>query len=79
VLLPENAELAQGDSSPPTLRERDLPRHLRGDAEGTTIVPAGAPGTERAEELDDFAVREAQNLLKGLSVFRHQETKRRKG
>jgi carboxyl-terminal processing protease len=68
VLLPENAELAEAQTRPPTLRERDLPRHLRGDREDAAVAPAA----ERAEELDDFAVREAQNLLKGLSVFRKQ-------
>ena len=58
----------------PTLRERDLPRHLRGDNEDAT--PA-APDTAvpitpvlRPEELDDSGVREALNLLKGLSVYR---------
>jgi carboxyl-terminal processing protease len=64
VTLPENAEL-QAATVPPTVRERDLPGHLRGDREDE-IKPEAI---ERAEELDDFAVREALNLLKGLSVF----------
>jgi carboxyl-terminal processing protease len=65
VPLPESAELQAGTRAP-SLRERDLPGHLPGDREA-----AAAPATaERAEELDDFAVREALNLLKGLSVFR---------
>jgi carboxyl-terminal processing protease len=64
VTLPENAEL-QAAIVPPTVRERDLPGHLRGDREDE-IKPEPI---ERAEELDDFAVREALNLLKGLSVF----------
>jgi carboxyl-terminal processing protease len=73
VLLPENASLQTFDR-PPTVRERDLPGHLRGDAESDTpiVVPAGTPiatPAPRAEENDDFAVREALNLLKGLAVF----------
>lgn len=68
----DNHEEGWSDSSyqPPTLRERDLPGHLRGDSETTgadvvkpTIVP-------RAQELEDHGVREALNLLKGLAVFR---------
>jgi carboxyl-terminal processing protease len=69
VLLPEDAELASSGTRPPSLRERDLPGHLRGDGEvepGATV--AVTPDT--SEELDDFAVREALNLLKGLTVFR---------
>ena len=73
VELPENASLAAGDR-PPTIRERDLPGHLRGDAEGTAPValpgasPVVAPAPEN-EVADDFAVREALSLLKGLAVF----------
>jgi carboxyl-terminal processing protease len=77
VLLPEDAELAANSNRPPSLRERDLPGHLRGDrevVEGDTGATA-SPMPERAEELDDFAVREALNLLKGLSVFRTRATK----
>ena len=77
VLLPEDAELAASSNRPPSLRERDLPGHLRGDREvieGDTGATA-SPMPERAEELDDFAVREALNLLKGLSVFRTRATK----
>ncbi len=68
----DNHEEGWSDSNyqPPTLRERDLPGHLRGDSETTgadvvkpTIVP-------RAQELEDHGVREALNLLKGLAVFR---------
>jgi carboxyl-terminal processing protease len=73
VELPENASLAAGDRAP-TVRERDLPGHLKGDFEGTqplalpNATPVTAPAPE-AEEKDDFAVREALNLLKGLVVF----------
>jgi carboxyl-terminal processing protease len=79
VSLPENAEL-QASTRPPTVRERDLPGHLRGDREVDVAAPAtpGVPTTpiavESSEELEDFAVREALNLLKGLSVFRKATT-----
>ncbi|MCX7562372.1 S41 family peptidase [Xanthomonadaceae bacterium XH05] len=62
------------DYLPPTLRERDLPGHLRGDGEDLepvadpTVIPIQP--VARPEELDDSGVREALNLLKGLSVFR---------
>ena len=61
---------------PPTLRERDLPGHLRGDNEDpesftdTSAIPIQP--LERPEELGDSGVREALNLLKGLSVFRNK-------
>lgn len=59
---------------PPTLRERDLPGHLRGDNEDPEPAtdPTAIPiqPVERAGELGDSGVREALNLLKGLSVFR---------
>ena len=73
VELPENAALQALDRAP-TVRERDLPGHLRGDREGEPVVavpnatPVETPAP-RAEEADDFAVREALNLLKGLAVF----------
>lgn len=61
------------------VRERDLPGHLRG--EGEAEASAGTDNRRpadnavqvqppRAQELDDSAVREALNLLKGLSIFR---------
>lgn len=57
--------------TPATIRERDLPRHLRGDNED---VPVDSTAIQiepvpQAEELDDGEVREALNLLKGLSVL----------
>ncbi len=67
---------------PPTLRERDLPGHLRGDNEDlepaadSTAVPIQP--LERPEELDDNGVREALNLLKGLSVFRNKDAREAK-
>ncbi len=59
----------------PTVRERDLPKHLRGDNEtalannGTAIKIEPIPP---AQELEDGEVREALNLLKGLSVFQRK-------
>lgn len=58
---------------PPTVRESDLPGHLRGanealespaDDSGVVIKPLESP-----KELEDSAVREALNLLKGLALF----------
>ncbi len=68
VALAEDAELAARGNRPPTVRERDLPGHLRGDREDSAA--ATPVSVAEAEEVDDFAVREALNLLKGLSVFR---------
>ena len=80
VMLQTRADAyAETDIQPPTLRERDLPGHLRGDNED--LEPAANPGAipiqpiERVEELDDGGVREALNLLKGLSVFRNKGTR----
>ena len=73
-LHPEDAELASSGTRPPTLRERDLPGHLRGDGE-VEAGGAAAATPESNEALDDFAVREALNLLKGLSVFRKSGVK----
>lgn len=65
---------ADSSYQPPTLRERDLPGHLQGEHEApesevdsSTISVQPLP---RPQELDDRGVREALNLLKGLSVFR---------
>jgi carboxyl-terminal processing protease len=73
VELPENAALQAFDRAP-TVRERDLRGHLRGEREGeeTVAVPNATPvetPAPRSSEADDFAVREALNLLKGLAVF----------
>ncbi|MBB5209585.1 S41 family peptidase [Chiayiivirga flava] len=64
---------ARATEQPPTVRERDLPGHLRGDneldpepADGFESIPVDPPAIV---ELDDSAVREALNLLKGLAVF----------
>lgn len=53
----------RGDTRAPSVRERDLPGHLRGDEEDSV------PAKEADEQTGDFAVREALNVLKGLNVF----------
>lgn len=84
VALPEDAQYQAG-TRPPTVRERDLPGHLRGDGEAddvptATTTPTSTPiAVETSEELEDFAVREALNLLKGLSVFRKAKESPKKG
>ena len=68
----DNHEEGWSDSSyqPPTLRERDLPGHLRGDSETTGAEVVTTAIVPQAQELEDHGVREALNLLKGLAVFR---------
>ncbi len=65
-------DVADSTYQPPTLRERDLPGHLRGEAEGAdaAVETTREAATARAAELDDRGVREALNLLKGLAMFR---------
>jgi carboxyl-terminal processing protease len=63
VQIPAGARLSSAQRDP-ALRERDLPGHLQ--AEQPT-APAGAVGFA---EVDDYALQEAVNLLKGLVVFR---------
>lgn len=64
IALADDFERRGGDR-PPSLRERDLPGHLRGDEEDA--VPADEAAAPEAAE--DYAVREALNLLKGLDVL----------
>jgi len=66
IVLPDGAELHSADR-PPTLRERDLPGHLRSSSDAAVVVPVPAAKPEEGET--DFAVREALNLLKGLALF----------
>jgi carboxyl-terminal processing protease len=72
VMLDERvAELEDSNYQPPTVRERDLPGHLKGEnetAESTNTATAIAV-QPLPEELKDPGVREALNLLKGLAVF----------
>jgi carboxyl-terminal processing protease len=67
VPLPEDAVLQRAGDRPPSLRERDLPRHLQSDADAAA-AEAEAAGTD--DDHDDFAIREALTLLKGLALFR---------
>jgi len=72
VMLDANvAELEDSNYQPPTVRERDLPGHLKGENETTesTTDPTAIAVQPLPEELKDPGVREALNLLKGLAVF----------
>jgi carboxyl-terminal processing protease len=64
IEIPENAELRFRDGFvPPTLREADLPGHLQAEVES-------ADSDGQTKVLDDYAVVEALNLLRGLAVLR---------
>ena len=54
--------------TPPSIREADLPGHLDNDAPVTVSA-------ESASDIDDFAIREGLNLLKGLAVYRRAAAK----
>src|SRR5690606_2735821 len=72
IRIADGVQLASADR-PPTLREADLRGHLLNDGEppqGIVPAPAIATGDDPAEE--DFAVREALNLLKGLAIFQQR-------
>ncbi|AGY91046.1 hypothetical protein SPICUR_00085 [Spiribacter curvatus] len=61
-----NLRVSDVEGDPARLRESDLPRHLRadGDAGGSSAdAPASALATE------DYALAEALNLLKGLTIL----------
>lgn len=65
ILLDDSIELRRGASRGPVLRESDLSGHLEGEPR-----PAGAIQTQPLEEpIEDYAVLEALNLLKGLALF----------
>ncbi|MFA5683858.1 MAG: S41 family peptidase [Lysobacteraceae bacterium] len=63
IALAEDLVLRRSGDRPPRLRERDLPGHL--DAESTDSDAEGGP----AAQEEDYAVREALALLKGIAVF----------
>ncbi len=63
VAIAENVELRATETAPRRIRERDLPGHLGG---GDTPAEGGAADEDA---IDDYAVREALSLLKGLAVF----------
>jgi carboxyl-terminal processing protease len=70
VPLAEGAQMRSAGNRPPSVRERDLPGHLRGDdhEEPQSDDPAGAAQAD-ADADADYAIRAALDLLKGLSVF----------
>jgi carboxyl-terminal processing protease len=62
IEIPENAELSYREGTlAPSLREADLPGHLEAESADA--------GSEDVAALDDYAVNEALNLLRGLAVF----------
>lgn len=63
IELLENATLKTEEVQGPTIREANLPGHLRAET-----VPVEAD--DKATMADDYAVGEALNLLRGLAVFR---------
>jgi len=64
IEIPENAELRLRDGFvPPSLREADLPGHLQAEVEAEE-------SEGQTQVLDDYAVVEALNLLRGLAVLR---------
>lgn len=71
VALSGSSRVVESVDVEPTIRERDLPKHLRGDHESApgnnNAIKVEPP--QRPQELDDGEIREALNLLKGLSVF----------
>jgi carboxyl-terminal processing protease len=74
VQLPEDAVLQVATTRPPVLRERDLPRHLQSDTDGSEPASDAATEADDADDgrdaTDDFAIREALSLLKGLALFK---------
>ena len=63
----QDLKLSVRDSAPSLISgEKDLPNHLKGEHEKDR-----SPGTARAREnLDDYALSEAMNLLKGLALHK---------
>jgi len=61
----QDLKLSVRDSAPSLISgEKDLPNHLKGEHEKDRVA-----GTARAREnLDDYALSEAMNLLKGLAL-----------
>lgn len=70
----ENVMLTRGDDGPARVREADLARHLKNgnetDGDDTGTTGDGAAGTEDDDEPTDYALNEALNLLKGLTILR---------
>ena len=66
IELLENATVKTEEVQAPTIREANLPGHLRAET-----LPVEADG--KATVADDYAVGEALNLLRGLAVFRDRD------
>jgi len=58
-------KLSLRDTPPSVIGEKDLPNHLKGDHEKDR---AGGDSARARENLDDYALSEALNLLKGLAL-----------
>ena len=69
IKLPDIVAMERRDR-PPSLRERDLPGHLRGDAEASASSAASA--ASRGALQDDYLVQEALQLLRGLALFNNR-------
>ncbi|MDH3638876.1 MAG: S41 family peptidase [Gammaproteobacteria bacterium] len=74
----EDLKLAKNETSQSSrIREADLARHLTNDSEADTPDPATAekPKPTIAPSVDeDFQVREALNVLKGVNIVRSQQS-----
>lgn len=73
-ILLENVLLTRGEDSPARVKEADLARHLTNgedaDAADDGMDDAGVAETEDDEDATDYALNEALNLLKGLTILR---------
>lgn len=80
ITVAERWDWSPGDRGP-TLREANLPRHLRGDAEDEAAAEEAAEAAAQAEAVanggseadQDPVIRQALNVLQGLAVFREGE------
>lgn len=63
-----NLQVSNGAALPEALRESNLPGHLRGDGEGGEGGEADTGSSSLATR--DYALAEALNLLKGLTILR---------
>ncbi|TVO62388.1 S41 family peptidase [Spiribacter vilamensis] len=61
-----NLRVSDAEGDPARLRESNLPRHLRGETDEGEL-PADAPASPLATR--DYALAEALNLLKGLTIL----------
>jgi carboxyl-terminal processing protease len=73
-ILLENVMLTRGEDGPARVKEADLARHLKNGKEmDSDDLGDAAPGTAGAtddDEATDYALNEALNLLKGLTILR---------